>query len=272
MSGSTIHQREIIDQFTRQAAAFARLPAHSNEAAMAMSLRLAEISPDDLVLDVACGPGILACEMAKKAAHVTGIDLTPAMIAEARQRQERLGLVNLTWRVADGEKLPLPEGTFNLVTSRYALHHMEDPLALLREMRRMARGDGRLLVIDATPEASKRQAYDSMERLRDPSHVGALTAAQLIAIAQDAGLSVKAAEFHRLEMALEPQLRASAIPESVREQLRALFREDADSSADRLGMQARRCGGDIVFSYPISVFLFGLDSADYSPINSRPIR
>jgi ubiquinone/menaquinone biosynthesis C-methylase UbiE len=272
MSGSTTHQREIIDQFTRQAAAFARLPAHSNEAAMATTLRLAEVGPDDLVLDVACGPGILACEMAKKAAHVTGVDLTPAMIAEARQRQEGLGLANVTWMVGDGEKLPWPAGSFTLVTSRYALHHMEDPAALLREMRRMARGDGRLLVIDATPEASKRKAYDSMEKLRDPSHVGALTAPQLIAIAQDAGLSVKAAEFYRLEMTLEAQLRASAIPESTRDRLRALFRADADGGADHLGMQARRCGTDIVFSYPISVFLFGLESPDYSPINSRPIR
>ena len=257
MSGNTSHRREIIDQFTKQATAFAALPAHSNGEAMTLSLDLAGVAADDRVLDVACGPGIMACAMAQRAAHVTGIDLTAAMIDAARRRQAEMGLHNLEWRLGDGERLPFSDGAFTLVTSRYALHHMEDPVAMLREMRRVASREGRVLVIDATPEASTQEAYDAMEKLRDPSHVRALTPTQLIGMGRAAGLSVRAAGFYLLEMALEAQLRASSPLEGDRERIRALFQQDADSGADRLGMRARRGGDDIAFSYPISVLLFG---------------
>lgn len=261
MSENTSHRREIIDQFTRQATAFAALPAHSNEQAMTLSLDLAGIAADDRVLDVACGPGILACAMAQRAAHVTGVDLTAAMIVAARRRQAEMGLHNLDWRVGDGENLPFPDGAFTLVTSRYALHHMEDPAAMLREMRRVASREGRMLVIDATPEASKQEAYDAMEKLRDPSHVRALTSTQLIDAGRDAGLSVRATGSYRLQMALEPQLRASSPRQGDCERIRALFQQDADSGADNLGMRAWREGDDIAFSYPISVLLFGREDA-----------
>jgi ubiquinone/menaquinone biosynthesis C-methylase UbiE len=50
-------------------------------------LELAKSQKDYTVLDVACGPGIMACELAKFVSHLTGIDLTPAMIEQAKQMQ-----------------------------------------------------------------------------------------------------------------------------------------------------------------------------------------
>src|SRR5690349_18663181 len=70
------HQRLIVDQFTKQAIPFSQMPDHSPELILAAT----EVGPTDTVLDVACGPGVLACAFAQIAHHVTGIDLTPAMI------------------------------------------------------------------------------------------------------------------------------------------------------------------------------------------------
>ena len=80
-------RRLIVDQFTRQAEPFARLPAHSTEESIRLVVEAAGIGPDDTLLAVACGPGLLACAFARTARHVTGIDLTPAMIEQARTRQ-----------------------------------------------------------------------------------------------------------------------------------------------------------------------------------------
>ncbi len=57
-----------------------RMPARSNESAFQLMLEAANVTAQDTVLDVACGPGLVSCAFAAKAEHVTGIDITPAMI------------------------------------------------------------------------------------------------------------------------------------------------------------------------------------------------
>ncbi len=73
-------RRLVLDQFTRQAEPFARLPAHSTEESIRLVSEAAGIVADDTILDVACGPGLLACALARTARHVTGIDPRPARI------------------------------------------------------------------------------------------------------------------------------------------------------------------------------------------------
>src|SRR5579885_1645696 len=102
-------RRLILDQFTKQAVPFAEMPAHSNEESLRLLIDLARVGPDDDVLDVACGPGLVACPLAAVARHVTGIDLTPAMIEQARAKQRAKGLSNLTWLVGDAVPLPFPD-------------------------------------------------------------------------------------------------------------------------------------------------------------------
>jgi ubiquinone/menaquinone biosynthesis C-methylase UbiE len=70
----------ILDQFSRQAVPFSRLHARDVAEIHQLLIHTAGITADDAVLDVACGPGLVACEVAKVARHVTGIDLTPEMI------------------------------------------------------------------------------------------------------------------------------------------------------------------------------------------------
>src|SRR5215470_17164438 len=92
-------RRLILDQFTRQAVPFAQMPAHSNDEANRLLIDTAGVNTDDDVLDVACGPGLVACALAETARHVTGLDLTPAMIEQAQVRQRSRRLTNLTWIV-----------------------------------------------------------------------------------------------------------------------------------------------------------------------------
>lgn len=140
---SRAHDTKIVDQFTRWAQPFADLPVHADADGMARTLDAAAIGPDMQVLDVACGPGIVACAVAPSARHVTGIDLTPAMIAQARDRQRKGGLDNMTWQVGDAMRLPFEDGRFDVVLTRYSFHHIPDPAAALREMTRVCRPGGK---------------------------------------------------------------------------------------------------------------------------------
>ena len=245
----TDHAKLLVEQFTKQAVPFSRWEGHSNESAMKRIIEMMRVGPEDTVLDVACGPGLVAIEFARIARHVTGIDLTPAMIDRARDLQRETGLTNLTWEVGDGAALPYPDGAFSLVLSRYTFHHLIDPGSVLREMVRVCAPGGRVAVIDASPEAEKADAYDRMETLRDPSHVRAMPAAELFSLMVAAGLDAIESDFHRLETDLDTALAGSFPNPGDAERLRALFEEDL--GRDRLGVGAYEKDGKIRFSYPI---------------------
>jgi SAM-dependent methyltransferase len=182
-------RRLILDQFTRQAVPFSEMPAHSNEESVRLVMDMARIGPEDDVLDVACGPGLVACELAEVARHVAGIDLTPAMIEQAQAKQRSKGLTNLTWLVGDAVPLPFPDPAFSVVVTRYSFHHFLDPRAVLVEMVRVCQPGGRVAVIDVfTSNPEQAEAYNRVEKLRDPSHVRALSLEELIGLCHDAGL------------------------------------------------------------------------------------
>jgi ubiquinone/menaquinone biosynthesis C-methylase UbiE len=245
------HKKQIIDQFTQQAESYGRLTSSLADGGRQAGFRaFIGAMPDDVVLDVCCGTGALALDLAPFVAHVTGLDLTPAMLTQARAAQEARGIKNVTWREGDIYALPFADGAFSLVTSSAAFHHMTAPRAAFAELARVCRPGGRIAVRDVTPEAEKSAAYDRMERLRDPSHTHALTQDELAALG--AGLPVSAPA---LQPSLTPDLPLDAIlatsfPEACSiAELREMFAEDARAGEDRLGFHAKLLGTKIFVSY-----------------------
>ena len=96
-SAQAQHNQFIVDEFTKQSVPFAEAVVHFDD----LLLDFSEVKVADTVLDVACGPGIVACSFATRAKHVTGIDLTPAMLELANKRQEKMQLENLSWQLGD---------------------------------------------------------------------------------------------------------------------------------------------------------------------------
>lgn len=106
-------RRLIIEQFTKQAIPFAEMPHHNDEDTNRLVIETAGIGSNDTVLDVACGPGLITTATARVARQVTGIDITPAMIDQARKRQQKMGLTNLAWLVGDVLPLPFADASFS---------------------------------------------------------------------------------------------------------------------------------------------------------------
>jgi ubiquinone/menaquinone biosynthesis C-methylase UbiE len=243
-----VHREEILDQFTRQAVPFAARPEHSDAAIFARLREFAGVGPDDDMLDVACGPGLVGCSFAPAARHVTGVDLTPAMIERARELQRERGLKNLSWKVGDATALPFPDAAFSLVVTRYSFHHLLDPLAAMREMVRVCRPGGTVMVVDVALPPAKEAAYNRFEKLRDPSHVRALTEAEFTGLATEAGLRDVRTGFYRLATELEGLLSSSFPRPDDAEKLRTMLR--ADLGVDATGFEAWEEEGTIRFSFP----------------------
>jgi ubiquinone/menaquinone biosynthesis C-methylase UbiE len=246
---ATVHRRKIIDQFTLQAQPFAGLPGHSES--MRMLIEMSGVGITDSVLDVACGPGLVACEFAPHAAHVTGIDITPKMIELARARQAEKGQQNLSWQIGDILPLPFPDEHFSVVLTRYSFHHFLDPMAVLVEMIRVCKFGGRVLVADVVMPANKADAYNRMEVLRDPSHVKALALPEMERIIARSGLSAVQTAWYKFESELDRLLAASFPNPGDERKIRELFHEDL--GINRMGICASRCGDAIEYSVPILV-------------------
>lgn len=243
------HQALTIDQFTRQAVPFAKLPGHSSS--LDILTRLCRPSATDLALDVACGPGLVACHFAPLVAHITGLDITPEMIRQAKQAQTGRGLTNMTWQVGSADPLPFADAAFSLGLTRYSFHHFQRPEAVLAEMVRVCRPGGRILVADVAQPADKVAGYDEIELLRDPSHVHALSRDEFAGLFAASGLTdVQFAEY-KVEMALEAQLAASFPVPGGADRIRELFR--ADMGVDRLGVAAHWVGSELHYAVPIVV-------------------
>ena len=160
---SSLHNESIISQFTKQAIPFTHLSEHSNQYGLELMVELAKPQKGDTVLDVACGPGIVACQLAKFVSSVTGIDITPAMIEQAKQMQKEKKLNNLTWEIGDILTLPFDDSSFSLVITRYSFHHLLNPLQVLEEMIRVCKQDGRIVIIDVAPESNKVDEYNRVK-------------------------------------------------------------------------------------------------------------
>jgi SAM-dependent methyltransferase len=251
----TSHHEVILDQFTRQAVPFSSAPAIRNEDALQLLLGFTNASSRDTVLDVACGPGIVACAFAAVVAHATGIDLTPAMIGRARMLQAEKRLANVAWKIGDITPLPYADESFSIVTSRYAFHHLQDPQAAMNEMKRVCKSGGQIVLIDQVASANPGQAdaLNRMELLRDPSHVRALTPAEMRGLFASAGLRNPRTTSYRLDSELNSLLRGSFPNEGDAEQVRRMIIESLED--DGLGMGTRRDHGQIWISYPIAVLM-----------------
>ena len=245
------HRELILDQFTRQAVPFSSAPAIRNREALNRIVEISGAGPEDSVLDVACGPGLLVCAFARVVRHATGIDLTPAMLEQARELEKQRVLSNVTWERGDVLPLPFDDGSFSIVSARFAFHHFLDPLAVLKEMRRVCKMGGRIVVADSAPAQSKADAFNAVERLRDPSHTRALPVEELRELFASAGLAEPRVETYRLEGELEDLLGRSFPNAGDADRIRAIFESSLADNA--LDMATRRADGKIYYGFPVAI-------------------
>lgn len=111
-------------------------------------IRLASPRPGVIALDLCCGTGDIALALARQGAEVTGLDFSEPMLAVARLKNPKSQVPNPKFLQGDAQNTPFPDGTFDIVTVGYGLRNLASVDTGLREMQRVARPGGRLLVLD----------------------------------------------------------------------------------------------------------------------------
>ena len=226
--GST-HNDLIQREFTRQAEAYASNPKIVDAEWAARLVASVRPGADARVLDIATGPGYVALAFATVTDQVVGVDLTDAPLAIARKNAAERGQENVSFESADANALPWPEDSFDVVVCRLAFHHFGSPAQIFSEMVRVCRPGGRVAVEDLTASEQPDRAgvYNHWERLRDPSHVAALSLGQLLALYRDADVELERLNWEERVQDAEQWMRNTETGPDTAETIRRLILDDA---------------------------------------------
>jgi len=117
--------------------------------------RLIARRPGATALDVGTGTGVVACTLAKFGFTARGIDHSPDMLGHASERARTMGVSHsVQFDLADGEKLPYPDASFDAVTIQGVIHHLPDAMPMLRESHRVLKPGGELYISEPCREGT----------------------------------------------------------------------------------------------------------------------
>jgi ubiquinone/menaquinone biosynthesis C-methylase UbiE len=229
----------IRQQFAAAASNYAVSGVHSGGPNLDAMLERAALRGSERVLDVGCGAGhtALASQARPRGRRA---DMTQEMLDEAARLSAQRGLANIAFRYGVAEALPFPDGSFDIVTSRFCAHHYADPVRATHEASRVLRKGGRYLLVDsvALEDPVQDTYFNALEVLRDPSHV---RNASVSAVARDvrARVSRRRTSRRKLRLEFEPWLARIGTPRLLAEGIRSLM-----DAAPREVRSARAVGGD----------------------------
>jgi ubiquinone/menaquinone biosynthesis C-methylase UbiE len=212
------HNDTIRSSFSTQAQNFADSQLTlSNQQYIQWILNSLPMNQEKTTVDFACGTGIMARSIAPFVKEVIGLDVTEAMVAEARALATVDGLTNINFRECAIESFDEASVSCDLAITRFSLHHFVAPAALVAKMARVVRRQGHVAIIDLlSPVDSQLGAsYNLYERLRDPSHIRALTFDELRSVVGNEGLDVIHTDAIEVDVNVECWLGLTKTPEAV---------------------------------------------------------
>jgi ubiquinone/menaquinone biosynthesis C-methylase UbiE len=185
-------------------------------------------------LDIGTGAGHTALALAPRVCSVVLTDPVPAMLKTARRLFTEAKVDNAEFIQAIAERLPFPDASFDIVTTRLAAHHFDDVALAIREVARVLRPGSVFIFIDSlAPEDAESAAYqDEVETLRDPTHRRIYTQREWIAFSEQAGLRTEKTEVVRKAHDFEPWLERGGEDAATLQRVRQRFL-DAPASAVR---------------------------------------
>ena len=193
------------------------------------------------VLEVGAGTGNFLQLFAGKAGQLLGVDLTPAMLHKAREAFPEMDLM-----VGDGARLPLSSRSIDLATAAQTLHHIWEPLPVLKELRRVTAENGRVLIVDqvGTERYEEVLAMNELDVMRDPSHASSRPPSALRTLMRVAGLRIVDERIVDVENRLSDWMPLAEFPKDRIEKVKRFIDEHGSAT----GMNFVQVGDDYTYN------------------------
>jgi SAM-dependent methyltransferase len=227
-------------QFGAQAGAYLTSPVHAQGPDLDALAALVAGKNEARVLDLGCGGGHVSFAVAKEVREVVAYDLSAEMLAVVAQAARERGFGNLSTQQGVAEELPFAAASFDYVFSRYSAHHWRDLDLGVREASRVLKPGGTAAFVDTVAPA--RPLLDTflqtVELLRDPSHVRDYSRAEWLAMIGRAGLNPHQASEHRVRLDMRSWLERMRTPPVQAEAIRALEAVMSESVTQHFAVEA----------------------------------
>lgn len=196
------HHDNVEKQFGSQANAYLTSAVHATGRDLQRLAERLSAFPHASVLDMGCGAGHASFIAAQNVKQVVAYDLSSQMLDVVAQAAKEKGLANITTRQGYAESLPFEDAVFDVVISRYSAHHWHDVGRALREVNRVLKPGGVLIIMDVmSPGHPVRDIWlQTVEALRDTSHVRNYSSGEWLALMNDANLIVDSLITDRLPL------------------------------------------------------------------------
>ncbi len=242
-------------QFADVAANYRTSKVHAAGVDLGLMVAAADPQADMLALDAGCGAGHAALALAKRAGKVFACDFTRAMLDQVEALACERGVDNLTLQQADVEQLPYPAASFDIVATRYSAHHWQQPERALAEFRRALKPTGVFVISDimASEDFAQDTFLQTIELLRDPSHVRDFRASEWLTMLRAAGFVAEAPQRFALSLHFATWTQRMRTPRSNRDMIKSLFAGASDDIRIGFGLPAQIGGDDFSFTIPGAV-------------------
>jgi len=233
------HKDEVRRQFGATASDYVTSSAHASGHDLELLASWSEGGPDRSLLDVATGGGHTALRLSSLYGRVVASDITQEMLAAAERFVRAEGRENIEFVVADAESLPMEDETFDAVSCRIAPHHFPHPDRFVAEAFRVLRSGGIFLFEDSiTPDDHVlSDVLNTVEHLRDPTHVRSLTQPEWIVLVTQAGFSLEESAIDRKRHDLSDWMDRSRTPYARRQKIQEILIRAGEPAAIAFGLE-----------------------------------
>ncbi|NDJ57598.1 class I SAM-dependent methyltransferase [Enterobacteriaceae bacterium 4M9] len=224
------HTTLVDGQFGSQAQAYLHSAVHAQGTDLERLTGWLTATPKARVLDMGCGAGHASYAAAGVVKAVVAYDLSDRMLAVVNESVQARTYGNITTCQGVAEHLPFEDAAFDVVISRYSAHHWHDVGQALREAKRVLTPGGKLILIDiCSPGRPTLDVFlQTIEMLRDPSHVRDYTQGEWLTMINDAGFTVRELVTERLALEFSSWVSRMNTPPELVEAIRLLQNKATD--------------------------------------------
>lgn len=218
------HNDIVNSQFSPQAHAYLASAVHARGADLERMASLVGSRPEAIALDMGCGGGHATFHLAPLVGKVVACDISAPMLRVVAEEAGRRGFDNVVTKHSAAESLPCPSASFDVAATRYSAHHWRDVSAGLAQMHRALKPGGLAVFMDVvTPGMPLLDTWlQSLELLRDPSHVRNASLDEWRAALAGAGFTVGEVTKYRLRLEFTSWVERMKAPEAHVTAIRSL--------------------------------------------------
>lgn len=211
-------------------------------------IRSIQAKGNEHALEVAAGTCICGRAVAPYVKDITCLDLTEAMLEQGKKLAKQEGIQNISFVSGNAECLPFEDETFDLVITRLSLHHFVEPEKPYREMQRVLKKGGKLVIWDMVATTEElRETNDAIETMRDNSHTRILSREEFEALFEDA-FELQLEETTLVPVNLQSWMDLTSTPEDIQKDIIDKMEYDLNGG-DKTGFNPYIKEGQICFDH-----------------------